>query len=336
MQRILESQTFATSPRLREVLVYLLKMMEKETSDEITEQSIGQAVFGRSPGYNASDDNIVRVTVRHLRNRLEEYYASEGATDPLALVIPKGKYIPSFVLRQVGSSSDSSSIDRPTALPEQAPLTEEDTKQSAIINDIHRQRTHPLRWLILSATVLIAFLAGYALRTVMRPSNQQTGVMGELFAPGDNVTLVTVDANLQAYRQIFKRQVSLGDYIRRTYVTENVSSSDPRIADAHRFATGTNETSVSDVIIAAAVRQALEGRRLIIKHPHDVSVRDFQDQGNVILMGGPWSDPWGSSLRIVSTSGWCRNLKSLPVLRYITFILLPVKMRNIDRTWMAT
>jgi len=291
MRRILESQTFATSPRLRDVLVYLLRMTEEQTIDEITEQSIGQVVFGRPPGYNASDDNIVRVTVRHLRNRLAEYYSSEGATDPVIMVIPKGKYIPSFVPRQPDSSF---SVDGTSVSPERIVLAEEkEDRDQFVPGDDIRQGTHRWRWIILLAVALVGFLAGYVLRTVMRPPSPPAGLLGELFSSGNDVTLVTVDANLQAYRQIFRRQVSLGDYIRRTYEAENVSSSDPRIADAHRFATGTNETSVSDVVLAAAMRHALEGRRLIIKHPHDVSVRDFQDQGNVILMGGPWSDPWG-------------------------------------------
>lgn len=291
MLRLLESQTFSTAPRLRDVLAYLLRTMEEETADEITEQSIGQVVFGRPPGYNASEDNIVRVTVRHLRNRLKEYYSSEGATDPIILAIPKGRYIPSFVAREASSSdlADEMAETRP-----ELDSSEEESRQDSPAQDLFSRDRLAWRWIVLAAAALIiAFTAGYAVRSALRPPTQATGIMGALFPPGDDVTLVTVDANLQAYRQIFKRQVSLEDYILRTYATESVNSSDPRIADAYRFATGTNQTNVSSVIIGVAVRHALEGRRLIIKHPHDVSVRDFQDQGNVILLGGPWANPWG-------------------------------------------
>jgi hypothetical protein len=72
-----------------------------------------------------------------------------------------------------------------------------------------------------------------------------------------------------------------------------LGTTDSRIVNAKRFSNGTNETNVSSASIAASMRKALEGRRLVIKHPHDVSVRDFQDQGNVVLLGGPWSNPWG-------------------------------------------
>lgn len=287
---LLESQTFSTAPRLRDVLAYLLRTMEEDSAGEITEQSIGQAVFGRPPGYNASEDNIVRVTVRHLRNRLKEYYSSEGATDPIVLVIPKGRYIPSFAPREVNSSDPADEMAETRSGLDPS----EESRQDSPSQDILSRGRFSWRWIALAAAALIiAFTAGFAARSALRPPAQATGIMGELFPPGDDVTLVTVDANLQAYRQIFKRQVSLEDYILRTYATESVNSSDPRIADAYRFATGTNETNVSSVIIGAAVRHALEGRRLIIKHPHDASVRDFQDQGNVILLGGPWSNPWG-------------------------------------------
>jgi hypothetical protein len=292
IQRILDSQSFAAAPRLRDVLAYLLRMLEEESLDEITEQNIGQVVFGRPPGYNASEDNIVRVTVRHLRNRLEDYYRSEGASDSFALVIPKGKYIPVFQARE---AEPSAAVDEaPLVLQAPGLPAGEGVRQRIAASGRVRKRSWlRWQWIVSLAVLIVAFLAGYALRSVLRSPGRPAGIIGELFARGDDVTLVTVDANLQAYRQIFKRQISLEDYIHRAYATENVSSSDPRIADAFRFSTGTNETKVSSVIIGAAMRQALEGRRLIIKHPHDASVRDFQDQGNVILLGGPWSDPWG-------------------------------------------
>jgi hypothetical protein len=334
MLRLLESQTFSTAPRLRDVLAYLLRTMEDETADEISEQSIGQVVFGRPAGYNASEDNIVRVTVRHLRSRLKEYYSSEGAADALILVIPKGKYIPSFVPREVSSSDLAHETAGTRSVPDPS---EEESRQDSANEDLLSRSRFRWRWIVLAAAALvIAFTAGYAVRSAVRPPAQATGIMGELFPPGDDVTLVTVDANLQAYRQIFKRQVSLDDYIRRTYVTESFDSSDPRIADAHRFATGTNETNVSSVIIGAAVRHALEGRRLIIKHPHDASVRDFQDQGNVILLGGPWANPWGQlfenrfNFRVVPETD---EPSSSEIHNCIPWLAKP---RNIDRTWTAT
>src|SRR5215510_4161928 len=78
LRRLLESSTFSSAPRLRSVLAYLSQMLEADKTEQLSEQSIGQEVFGKPAGYNYSEDNIVRVTVRHLRTRLEEFYQTEG------------------------------------------------------------------------------------------------------------------------------------------------------------------------------------------------------------------------------------------------------------------
>lgn len=295
MQRLLASRTFAAAPRLRAVLEYLLQMLEQGGGTEITEQSIGQAVFSKPPGYNASEDNIVRVTVRHLRNRLEEYYGSEGVNDPVALVVPKGKYLPSFIPHEPLPAALVEEHAGSPPLPEDNISISADESSPAIAVDLasHARNSH-WKWTVIAATaVLISFIAGYLFRAAHQPSPYAIGLMGQLFRPGDNVSLVVVDSNLQAYRQIFERQVGLEDYIHLNYAKENLEGSDPRLINAQRFSTGTNETNVSSSILAADIRHSLDGRRLVIKHPHDVSVRDFQAQENVVLLGGPWINPWG-------------------------------------------
>jgi hypothetical protein len=293
MRRLLESQTFAATPRLRAVLAYLLRKLEEGKSDDITEQSIGQVVFHKPAGYNASEDNIVRVTVRHLRTRLEEYYFSEGAADPVALVIPKGKYIPAFVPRELAPLQLPAAT---TPIPEvhpKPPLRGIETETSPLSGITKKLRIRSWLWLAAAFLLITGFVIGYQYGSYRNLTARPSGIIGDLFRPGADVSLVTVDANLQAYRQIFGMQVSLEDYIHRTYTKKLLDSTDPRLANAQQFSSGTNETNVSSAIIAAYMRQALDGRRLVIKHPHDVSVRDFQNQGNVILLGGPWSDPWG-------------------------------------------
>lgn len=293
IQRLLDSQTFATAPRLHAVLAYLLRTLEEGNSNSLTEQSIGQDVFNKPAGYNASEDNIVRVTVRHLRTRLDEYYSSEGAADPIALVIPKGKYIPTFVPREISAVPATEEV-QPAPQPQHSSQTSEtETKGPPSKGTARKGRLYRLSWLFAPIFLALGFIVGYQYRSHRVSPPQPTGILADLFRPGSDVSLVTVDANLQAYRQIFGMQVSLDDYIQRAYTKKPLDTTDPRILNAQQFSNGTNETNVSSVIIAASVKEALDGRRIVIKHPHDVSVRDFQDQGNVILLGGPWSDPWG-------------------------------------------
>ena len=75
-------------------------MRLKEIAEAATEQQIGVHVFHRPPGYNSSEDSIVRTHARLLRQKLAEFFATEGAAEPTIIEVPKGHYLPTFRLRQ--------------------------------------------------------------------------------------------------------------------------------------------------------------------------------------------------------------------------------------------
>jgi hypothetical protein len=102
VQRIASSQLLKSSSRLRDFLLYVGECAIRDAPDEATEQQIGIHVFGRAPGYNSSEDSIVRTHARLLRQKLTEYFAGEGATEQIIVEIPKGHYLPIF--RAVESS----------------------------------------------------------------------------------------------------------------------------------------------------------------------------------------------------------------------------------------
>ena len=82
--------------RLRDFLLYVGRQSLKEGAHEINEQDVGAHVFGRSPAYDRSQDNIVRVNATELRRRIETYFETEGAGETLILEIPRGGYRPVF------------------------------------------------------------------------------------------------------------------------------------------------------------------------------------------------------------------------------------------------
>lgn len=91
---ILRSQTFSRSARLRAFLEYVVETAAEGRGDEINEYSLGIQVFGKAADFSPNEDNIVRVTARQLRVKLEEYYGGEGAKDAWRIGIPKGGYTP--------------------------------------------------------------------------------------------------------------------------------------------------------------------------------------------------------------------------------------------------
>src|SRR5450432_871854 len=104
-RRVAASATFQRSPRLRELLTYICERALQNRIQDLREQVIGCVVFGRKADYSPGDDNIVRVEVRQLRKRLDEYFGSEGKDEPYAIVIPKGAYIPVFEPRDSKTSA---------------------------------------------------------------------------------------------------------------------------------------------------------------------------------------------------------------------------------------
>jgi hypothetical protein len=111
VERVLSSNQFKASPRLREFLRYIAECALKESPEAATEQQIGVHVFHRSPGYNSSEDSIVRTHARLLRQKLGEYFTNEGAGESLILEVPKGHYLPVF------RSRDSEAQPAPFPLP---------------------------------------------------------------------------------------------------------------------------------------------------------------------------------------------------------------------------
>ncbi|MGH9589458.1 MAG: hypothetical protein ACRD25_03645, partial [Terracidiphilus sp.] len=87
-ERAAASAQLKRAARAREFLFYVGTKALKEGCTDIHEQEIGHAVFGRDPDYETSLDNIVRVSATDLRKRIDGYFATEGADEPLIFEIP--------------------------------------------------------------------------------------------------------------------------------------------------------------------------------------------------------------------------------------------------------
>lgn len=118
ISRIVASDHFRTSNRLRQFLRYVGECAIRDTPENATEQQIGVHVFQRPPGYNSSEDSIVRTHARLLRQRLAEYFSGEGAQEEILIDIPKGHYLPVF--RSSASHVPTSGISQCAQLNEGA------------------------------------------------------------------------------------------------------------------------------------------------------------------------------------------------------------------------
>ena len=91
--QLVASRTFRRSGQLKRLLIYLRDATASTDPAVWSETSIGVNAFGRKD-FNPKVDTIVRVEMRRLRQKLEEYYALEGAEFPLRLRFERNTYRP--------------------------------------------------------------------------------------------------------------------------------------------------------------------------------------------------------------------------------------------------
>ncbi len=102
LERVLNSKTFARSPRISRFLTFVVEQTLEGQQKRLKEYLLGVEVFGRLDSFDPRIDSIVRVEARRLRSKLEKYYEEEGSDDPLYIQFRKGCYIPSFTEKRAG------------------------------------------------------------------------------------------------------------------------------------------------------------------------------------------------------------------------------------------
>jgi Tol biopolymer transport system component len=111
LERVLQSVVFRTASRSSKLLRFLVEETVNGRADRLKDYTLGAEALGRGDNFDPRTDPIARVEASRLRSRLELYYATEGASDPVVITLPKGGYIPRFDLRS--PSEQTSAPSRP-------------------------------------------------------------------------------------------------------------------------------------------------------------------------------------------------------------------------------
>src|SRR5579871_5040088 len=90
VERILESDTFRNSDALRRLLRFLADKRLSGEADQLKEYSVGIDALGKPASYDPRQDSTVRIQAGRLRQKLAEYYRTEGKSDALQIDLPKG------------------------------------------------------------------------------------------------------------------------------------------------------------------------------------------------------------------------------------------------------
>lgn len=105
LDRVRKSRTVGSSERLIQFLSFVIEA--SLNGEHLKETTIGVSVFGCTTDYDPKADAIVRSQAWRLRSKLKEYYAYEGADDPLIIDLPKGHYVPVFSVRNIQEAEKS-------------------------------------------------------------------------------------------------------------------------------------------------------------------------------------------------------------------------------------
>jgi adenylate cyclase len=96
LRKVLGSAVFAKAERLRRFLEFIVEHTLSSPSEPLKEMLVGIELYASQRDFDPRISAVVRVDATRLRTKLREYYAAEGAADPLIIDLPKGSYTPGF------------------------------------------------------------------------------------------------------------------------------------------------------------------------------------------------------------------------------------------------
>ena len=286
LERAAASSQLRRAARSREFLYYVGTRVLKEGCTEIHEQELGHAVFGRPENYDTSQDNIVRVSATELRKRLEGYFTTEGASEPLVVEIPRGSYLPVFRAR-----------------PEAVALARIEEIPANPVNDISGKFYRQLPLLVVSA---IALLLAIGCTLLWRQNHLVIGTHSTLdnrpalaafwskFLGSPRQTdIVLADTSYALVEDMARKPFTLSDYVDGTYMNwiQSSTMSADRKADLEVIMKR-NNGSLGDFRVAQRIFQIDPGSsKFDLAYAREYSA-DSITRDNVILIGSQKSNPW--------------------------------------------
>lgn len=290
VERVAGSLHFQRSARLRDFLLYVGRQSVKDGSREIHEQMIGAEVFGRPPNYDTSQDNIVRVNATELRKRIELYFATEGAHEPVVFEIPRGGYRLVFRHRTLAPQS---LLHGNNSLPPVA--------GAPAVSHAPPTRGRPsITWMALCAVLAVVcglqFQQNRAMRSLVSVWDGKPALAafwGDFLHNHGQTDVVLADDSFSLTEDLIHHPIELGDYLSRNYMRQIQSSdlSADRKYDldqifSHNLVTfGT--VKAAQAVLAEVPPPAATHLTLARYYAADAFKRN-----NVVLVGGRKANPW--------------------------------------------
>ena len=285
--RILLTEPFQKSHRLPALLCYLAEHSLQGQPANLTEQRIGTAVFGKPSGYSPAEDSSVRVHVRQLRLRLHEYFAREGRDEAMRVDVPKGSY--ELVFEPAHIRPDQHVAPEPTTIA---------TPTNALPAEPVRGRGW--LWPMLFGFALLA--AGccalgwyHSLARLHARESTVPWPLSSVVQQGKATKIVVSDGR-SMLRLLADKQFSLDQYVDPGFLSSMTPSHmDANLSRLVAYISDSQITSYADTLVASTFMRLAGGAGgdLVVCTARDLNRREI-DGGNLIFVGGPFSNPWVS------------------------------------------
>jgi hypothetical protein len=277
------------------MLSYLGEKSLGGTDGELKEYTVGVEAFGKPADYSPQSDASVRVQASKLRQKLEEYYRTEGAGDPVEIKFPKGGFHLTFQPAEVKPSATPPSVEIAPPAP----------------SSVAR------KWQLCSLVLLVLFAAAAGLAVKWRSqlaaaeraplaeweAQAWTPEMAAVWQPyldSNRPVLLSLGTPMFArYESVFVRDTALNEW--------DEARQSPRLQELAKLFGGREPTpaytytGVGEATAAILLYKSfLAGRREPqLKHGHRLS----------------WEDIANNNLIFVGSSKYNRHLRDLPVSR---------------------
>lgn len=153
VDRIMRSDELRSCEALRRLLKFLADKSVCGEADELKEYIVAIDGLGKPSSYDPRKNSTVRIQVGRLRQKLADYYRTEGQRDPVVIDVPKGRFKLKFEYRN-GGERKSERLRAATLLP--GLLSREESEPL----DPHK-RHHAWRfWAALAAGLIVGFAIG--------------------------------------------------------------------------------------------------------------------------------------------------------------------------------
>lgn len=130
--QILASRLFEGKKQASNFLAYIIEETLIGRGDKITQYGIAIEALGKPAEFCPTENPAVRVEAGRVRKLLEEYYASEGSSSKLRIILPSGSYQPVF---ETSSSTTSVQHFSPKSIQSLGPKVHISYPDTALIRD---------------------------------------------------------------------------------------------------------------------------------------------------------------------------------------------------------